>query len=273
MNNKVSFFGFARKDRWLMLALACLLIIPVGIFCRIFKKDLNDVSAWASMIAGIATYLGSTLLGVFVFYNSWVQTEISKKLDDIDVIFHADFYMRDGNVSPFRKDEIDESIEDCYPRTFNGRFETEDFTYVKFEIINNNFYTPVKVSIEGIYYLNAEQNIEQCNETEICSNYHENVIIDHKTNVVSYYGVPKSILQEDYYKTYNWTNCIFLFKTVNTKGAVKYYIEDFWFAKNVWGNPRVLTETQYNDNIKKFGIPIDITHFNKQLFKRIGTPI
>lgn len=256
-----------------MLGLTLLLLIPVTIFCLVFRNTLNDVSAWASMIAGIATYLGSAFLGVLVFYNSWVQTELNKQLDNIDVIFDANFNMRDGNVSPFRKEEISGMFETCFPKTFNRYFKIKDFTYIGFKIINNNFYTPITVSIEGIYYLNKEQKIEKCPQTEIFSNSLETKIIDYKTIVESYYGVPKSILQDDYYKTYNWTNCIFIFKVINTKGAIKYYVKDFWFAKSVLGDSRVLTQSQYDSNIQKLGVPIDITYFNKQLFKKIGKPI
>ena len=273
MDKKVSFLTFTQKYWWLILGLILLLILPVSIFCLVFWDCLNDVSAWASMIAGIATYLGSAFLGVLVFYNSWVQTEFNKKLDNIDVIFNADFTMRDGNVSPYKKEEIDESIKNCYSKTFTGDFTIKDFTYIGFKIINNNFYTPVTVSIEGIYYLDEEQKIEKCPQTEICSNSLETMIIDYKTKVESYYGVPKSILQIDYYETYKWANCIFLFKVINTKGEIKYYVKEFWFAKNVMGNTRVLTQSQYDSNIKKLGIPIEITYFNKQLFKRIGKPI
>ena len=273
MKNSISFTDFLKKYWWLIAGLCLLLIIPVAVFCFVFSNDLDNASAWASMIAGVATYLGSAFLGVLVFYNSWVQNELNKQLDDIDVIFDANFCMRDGCWSPFKKEEIDENIKNCYPKTFNGRFEVRDFTYVGFEITNNNFYTPITVSIEGIYYLNDEQKIEKCKQTEIHSNFLETKIIDYKTSVMSYYGVPASILKDDYYKTYNWTNCMFVFRVANTKGAIKYYVKDFWFAKSILGYPRVLTESQYKNNLEKLGTPINITHFNKQLVKRIGQPI
>lgn len=273
MDTSISFVNFAKKYWWLLLGLVLLLVIPVAVFCIIFWNDLNDISAWASMIAGIATYLGSAFLGVLVFYNSWIQTEQANRLDDINVIFRSDFFMRDGKVTPFKKEEIDKEVEYCFPRTFNGNFTIKDFTYVKFNIINNNFYTPVLVSIEGVYFLNQDQKIEKCAQTEICSNSLETMIIDYKTKVTSYYGVPETILQSDYYKTYNWANCIFVFKVVNAKGQTKYYVEDYWFAENVLGWPRVLTEKQYSDNMKKFGVPIEVTHFNRQLFKKKGKKI
>ena len=273
MDNTISFSMFAKKYWWLIVGLSLLLIIPVAIFCIAFRHELRDVSAWASMIAGIATYLGSAFLGVLVFYNSWIQTELNNQLDDINVIFNPCFYMRDGNVSPYKKEEIEDTIQNCYPKTFNRYFRIKDFTYVKFEIINNNFYTPVTASLEGIYFLNDEQKIQKCEQTEICSNSLETMIIDYRTKVISYYGIPEVILQCDYYKTYNWTNCIFVFEVTNTKGQIKYYVKDFWFAKNVLGDNRILSKQQYEKNIEKLGVPIEITYFNKQLFKRKGKPL
>ena len=41
------------------------------------------------MIAGIISYIGSSIFGVFVFYHSWVQVVRQDELEDISVIVSA----------------------------------------------------------------------------------------------------------------------------------------------------------------------------------------
>ena len=270
MEHKVSFGKFSKKYWWIYVILALLLGVPILIYCWVFIKELKDVSAWASIIAGIATYLGAAFLGVLVYYNSWVQTELANRLDEIDILISPKYMYKDGYHVPFTKEDVIKFADPSYEfiSRRSGKIIPDQYpSIVQFTFRNNNCYTPIAVSIEGIYYLDENMEMKKCEQVEIARNVPERIFFDCHSPTVAFYGMSSNILKHDYYKNNSVPNISFVFRISNTKGAVKYYVYNAAYHKSVLENSRFLSEKQYIQNTEKQGYPIIITPFNRQVRK------
>ncbi len=68
---------FLRKHGSLLLCLSLFLLLPVAVLLWIFTdgfcsvERIGDFSAWASLVAGMMTYVSAALLGLAVYYHTW----------------------------------------------------------------------------------------------------------------------------------------------------------------------------------------------------------
>ena len=157
-----SFREFSKKFWWLYLSLVTILLISVSIFCIVFRKELCDISAWASMIAGIATYIGSSFLGVVVFYNSWIQVQIQEKSNEVRLFIeqYADF--NDNYFVPFEEESIDKAIGIySYKVATKSAKELQgvEFNYLQLVITNLTNTMPIDIKIEGLYFVNSKTTL------------------------------------------------------------------------------------------------------------------
>ena len=77
---------FLRKHRGLLLCLSLFLLLPVAVLLWVFTggfrsvERIGDFSAWASLVAGIMTYVSAALLGLAVYYHTWSGQYREEKL-------------------------------------------------------------------------------------------------------------------------------------------------------------------------------------------------
>ena len=201
---KLSFKTFSKKFWKLFLCLFLILIGGVSIFCLIFFENLNDISAWASMIAGIISYIGSSILGIFVFYHSWVQVIRQDELEDISVLISAS----GCEHSPlFLFDE--DSIRKQYPHVVSRHLSVE--TQTKFEInsffkvtmTNCNYFLPIQLEITELYYLDDNDEFKKIYPIKIRSKVDLAVPLDYKEKTELLIGIPKEVFLLNRYKDHS----------------------------------------------------------------------
>ena len=102
---------------------------------------------------------------------------------------------------------------------------------MQFTFRNNNCYTPIAVSIEGIYYLDENMEMKKCEQVEIARNVPERIFFDCHSPTVAFYGMSSNILKHDYYKN----NSMF---TMQPTTKVSLRIQDFFQKNSTFRTPR-----------------------------------
>lgn len=265
MSNKINFLSFLKKYKWLFAVMLAILILPIILFCFIFRDNLFDISSWASIVSGIVTYICSALLSIIVFYNSWVQIQINNRLDEINIKIEPIFNFNKNYITFLCKDEciLDDSnfIVDILNPNINSD-KTENFFGIK--VYNLNPFMPIVVTIEGIYYVNSQNQIEKCSSYSKKTDIRYGVSIDNKREATYYFGITDDIIPLDYRETIGVINLFIVLKITTQKGLAKYYLEDYYLTGSLGVNKKIMTEKEYRKNIDKFGLPIAPSWPNKQ---------
>ena len=80
------FITFSKKHILLYVLLLVTLVAPfiilLGAFTNWFTawNQIKDFSAWASLTAGVMTYIGAVILGVIAYYNTWLKQYCEEKI-------------------------------------------------------------------------------------------------------------------------------------------------------------------------------------------------
>ncbi len=82
---------FIKNNRILIVILVAVLLVSLAVFIFVFWNNLGDVGAWGSIVAGVFTYLGSSFLGVVVFYNTQCQQR-QKEIED-QIVVEINYYL------------------------------------------------------------------------------------------------------------------------------------------------------------------------------------
>ena len=77
MLKKLTVKEFLKNNLVIVLFLTVLLVVSLAVFIIVFWEKLYDAGAWGSLVAGLFTYIGSSFLGLVVFYNT--QSEQRQK--------------------------------------------------------------------------------------------------------------------------------------------------------------------------------------------------
>ena len=266
-----SFRKFSETFWWLYAILAMVLLISVIIFCVVFKNELFDISAWASMIAGIATYIGSSFLGIVVFYNAWVQVKIQEKNDEMLLDLQPGVTIENGFFIPLLEGEIDKkkhiySFKICSGST--KELENLDFHYLQLTMTNMTYTMPSHIKVEGLYFVNSQNRVERIRQYSVVSDFNFDSMIDYKQTTTIYIGASSKMFTRDYYTRHKYFNCFVVLKVSNPKGQVQYHIVDYVLGKTFGQSKKMLSEKQYSDRCKKYGGPIVLTQYNKQFFHK-----
>ena len=267
-----SFRKFSKVFWWLYVILVMILLLSVTIFCVVFRNVLYDVSAWASMIAGIATYIGSAFLGIVVFYNSWVQVKIQEKNDEMvfDLMPGATF--ENGFFLPFLEEEIEKkkyihSFKACSKTT--AELNNLEFHYLLLTITNLTSAMPSHIKVEGLYFVNPQNCVEKVKQYSVISDFSFDSMLDYKQTATVYIGAPSKMFARDYYTRHKYFNCFVVFKASNPKGQVQYHIMDYVLGETLGISKKVLSEKQYLHRCEKYGVPVVLTQYNKQFFHKV----
>ena len=243
-----SFKNFS-KNYWLLyVGLIVILIVAVVLFCYIFRGELHDISAWASMISGIITYIGSSILGIFVFYHSWVQVVRQNESEDICVSFNVAGIPHGECYSTYCEDLICKN----YPRTISkfrskeSKSSEEITHYIQVKIANLNHTLPMTAVFEDVFYLSDTNEIVPTNPVKIRSAVDPYKPIDYKDDSTFFVGVPIEVFEQRRFKKYGFISCFVLIKLENPKSHVKYAVIHYLSGKS-WRVSSVLyTEAQYS---------------------------
>lgn len=266
-----TFREFFKRFWWLVLVLGLLLAVSLFVFCIIFWSKLYDISAWASMIAGIFSYIGSSFLGIVVFYHSWIQVQIQEKKDEIGLNveplanYETDFFI------PFKETSINTS-QYCYSFATSMRSGKElqgvEFHYLQLSITNLTCALPVRLEIEGLYFVNSYNCVEKIAPCSVKSDFSFSSFMEFKQTATIYIGGSSEKLTIDYFKKHKYLNVFVVLRISTPTNQVKYLLVDYCLGKTLSIDKKIITESQYKKHCKKYGSPVVLTKYNKQFFAK-----
>ena len=248
--------------------------LPIIVFSIVFRNKLSDTGAWGSIIAGIFTYIGSSFLGLLVFYNTLSMQRI-KELEDkicIDIDILADEDIKNGFFVPYSEDKIDKNdFKYHHYSGENNRFSKAEFTrfnYVFFSVQNTNDHIPVRVNPISLYSVNNNRLIKS-EINSVFSDMEYKTYLEFKQTKQAYFGVPNDILNNEYFKYHKYHICYLVLDCVSVKGEKLYYIVEYIFGKSLGlGQTKTLSKEEYDRLMEKKGAPITLTSYHKQLLKQ-----
>ena len=268
MKNEFSFLTFTQRHRLLLGILLLLPIISIVVFCFVFHSKLYNESVWASLVTGIFTYLGSTFLGVFVYYHSWMLAKQQEKNEElnIDVRIGADF--NDNYFVPYLEDAIGTDFTykmQAYEKHSSDKIWNANYLY--FKLTNNNPYVSFNISVSSVYFINERNKLCKIERYKLKATRDPAVYVDYKEGVECYVGCSNELLRCDYYQRQKYNNWFIVLKIQTSKHKTKYLILDYVLGQTLGVHKAYLNEEIYNKRIKENGCPIRLTKYNKQFFK------
>lgn len=275
MKKELTIGEFLKINWLLILILPSLLIISIILFLFVFQKSLYDVGAWASLVAGIFTYLGSSFLGVVVFYNTQ-STQRQKEIEDQITIEIKHYLNTSENPSffiPYIDNDIDKEKFFYHSIQYNqNRKEAtlNNLSYLYFEVTNRNTHVPVYVKPVSIYIFNGKKFID-IGYNSYYSDMDDSDAIDYKQKKSCYIGVNKQFLKDDYYLSDEHQLCCVGIKITSIKGQVLYTSLEYFMGVSLGvNNPTYITEEQFNENVAKFGGPSYTQIYKDYTIKGLG---
>lgn len=254
------FKNFFKKYWWLILILILIPIIAIVSFCIAFRKELHEISAWASMIAGIATYIGTIILSLFVFYNSWkvefVASIKNLKCDKIKIRLTSIEGVKDEGTG---KSYLSICKIDKEKFRFGYRVMGTEFLDIE---KCNMFTVSYKITDEkwtksiiptNIYY-------EKCGKLYRCNNFYYLKDIENKE---IHFAISNDDIPMHYYKIVDHIFVYVEFKIINIFGGKYYYYHNFIYGETLgFFTDTVISEKTYQERIEKYGTPIEISSAN-----------
>lgn len=267
---KLRFKVFSKKFKYFYIVLTLILVIGIFTFCLIFWNCLNDVSTWASMVAGIISYIGSSILGIFVFYQSWVQVKRQDELEDICVVVSATG--DDATSLSLYQENI---IKTRYPRVVSrmASLKTQskyDVTnYIKINLINCNYFLPMELEISDIHYLNDNNEFINIYPIKTRSNVDLALPISFKEKVEFFIGIPNEVFLEKRFLDHSVYVVSVSLKFKNPKDNIRYGVIDFIGGKSFRTSIRLLNEKEKKAIEKKYGTLLFLDESDKSYLHMI----
>lgn len=253
--DKFSYKLFFKEYKWVHYTLICLLLLSILIVVLIFSKCFRDFSAlgefggWASMISGILTYIGSSFLGLIVFFNTWQRQKIEDEANKLTVDVACKCYASENNFRPYTKEEI-ELLGNEY-KTWGGRSgainkKDNSCGYLGIRIMNLNDGNPMYMSIESVYYLSEENLLKEVVSYNFKATKEFGMPLDYKETNWCYIGVDGDIFEGKEY-----VRVVYVFRFINVKGDRQYCLYCVNLFKNGI-NPLTIyiTEKEYKKSMK-----------------------
>lgn len=253
---------FLKNNIILIFILVAIFVVSLIAFITVFWNTLYDVSAWGSLVSGIFTYLGSTFLGLVVFYNTLCQQR-QKEIDD-QIIVEISHYIKDDNKEPyyyipFSYDDINKT-EYCYGEVYpqqNIKANTpQNINFLYFEVTNRNTHVPIYVKPITIHVLNGEKFVD-VGFKSYYSDMRDVDAVDYKQTKKCFIGTNNNLLRDDYFLTDENQLCYVTIKITSVKGQVLLASFEYLMGMNLLtGKLLFETEEEYNEIIEKYGAPI-----------------
>ena len=256
MLEKLTVKEFLKNNLIIVLFLAVLLVVSLAVFIVVFWGELYNVGAWGSLVAGVFTYIGSSFLGLVVFYNTQSQQR-QKEIDNqinVQINISSGFEKQSGYFVPYLINQIDRT-KYTYNMLQYIDLSHNNMSFLYFEVINRNPYIPVYVEPVSIYVFTGKKFIDAgC--CSYFSNMDDSFAIDYKQKKCCYIGKKKELLKYDYYKEDEKQLCYLSFKIASIKGQIQYAACEFFMGVTLGtSNPRFFTEEEFEKRVKKLGTP------------------
>ena len=267
---KLSFKVFSKKFKLLYIVLTLILVFGIFIFCLIFWDRLYDISAWASMIAGIISYIGSSILGIFVFYHSWVQCVRQDELEDISVVVSAKGNETDS-LFLFQED----TSKKQYPLVVSRMkaFETEtkyDITkFIKITLANYNYFLPIEIEFTNLHYLNDNNEFVNIRPIKTRSVVDLTVPIDFKEKTEFLVGVPNEVFLERRFVDHSIYYVSVSLKIKNPKSNMRYCTINVLGGNTFRTTIGIFTEEEKDLLEKKYGSIVFLNDSDKSYLNQM----
>lgn len=267
--NDLSIKAFNKAFWPLYLCLILLMLFGIAIFCVIFRGRLNDISAWASIIAGIISYIGSSILGIFVFYHSWIQVMQQKRTDDISVMFSLSSCEQNDSLTTFQEDSIRKKYPHVSSRYLaNGRkSKTEITQFAKLMLTNCNCFLPIQLEITNLYYLDDDNVFVSIHPIKTRSIDDLSIPIDYKNKAEIFIGIPNEVFLEKRYIKHNVFVFSIVFKLTNPKSTVRYGFITLMGGKSWRTTSGLFSQEQKDLYEKQYGSIIGLNKSDKSYLK------
>lgn len=260
MLKKLTVKEFLKNNLIIVLFLALLLVASLTVFIFVFWEDLYDVGAWGSLVAGIFTYIGSSFLGIFVFYNTQ-SVQRQKEIEDqivVQIQYISKFNMEVKCFVPFVDKDIDKNKysehSTRYQNNSNEAF-LDNMCYLYYEVTNRNTHIPVYIEPVSIYVFNGKKFVD-AGYFSYYSNINDSTAIDYKQKKCCYIGTKKELLKSDYYKEDEFQLCYLAFRVRSIKDQIQYVACEFFMGETLGSNrPVYFTEEEFRKRVAKFGTP------------------
>ena len=267
---KLCFMAFSKNFKYLYIVLISILVLGIFIFCLIFWNCLNDVSAWASMIAGIISYIGSSILGVFVFYHSWVQVVRQDELEDISVIVSAT-----GNEATSLALYQEDIVKTQYPLVVSrmaslktqSKYDVTNF--IKINLTNCNYFLPIEIEISDIHYLNDNNEFTNIYPIKTRSNVDLALPISFKEKAEFFIGVPNEVFLENRFLDHGVYVVSVSLKFKNPKSNIRYGVIKVIGGKSFRTSIGLFDEKQKKAIEKKYGTILFLDESDKSYLHMI----
>ena len=223
MKNHNYFYIFSKKHWWLYFILSLIPLISLLLLCFCFPKDntLSDFGAWATIISGLLAYIGSSLISVLLFYNTWSKQYREEKLD-----YSIDFRNNiDENIRTFHSLEQIPEQEKKFQFEFVNEdyYSKETYEYVRFILNNRSKVLPINIDFcYAEYSIDNEQMKTFYSESKILANFNILEKIENNNNIF-YVGINreciKKVLKAD---EFHYVNINLYFYVYNNAGYGEY---------------------------------------------------
>ena len=212
-------FGSFLKKNWLMFV--TLLFVPSLAIIISYKKSTNaDVF---DLVVGLATSFCTIVLGLFLYYKTWLNDKAQYFANGIHV--SVELLFDDKNFGLFSENDIDsKNYQTIYHG--GGLNGTDKNCFVGIELINLNNDIPIKIEYKEMYISQMTKGIKKFGKlsTNEITNIKTGELIDYKQNAKYYLGFDNSILNNydiDANKAFNF--CM-VYKVSNLRNHSCYLI-------------------------------------------------
>lgn len=98
----MKFIDYFKVHKGLIISLILVFIISVlSVFLIAVKCDSDVFGGWASMISGIMTFFGATVLSLSMMFNTWKSEQIQAEQEKINVNVSTEFDNSNGKLELF----------------------------------------------------------------------------------------------------------------------------------------------------------------------------
>ena len=151
----MKFIDYFKVHKGLIISLILVFIISVlSVFLIAVKCDSDVFGGWASMISGIMTFFGATVLSLSMMFNTWKSEQIQAEQEKINVNVSTEFDNSNGKLELFENKKIPKEyshMQAIRNEKYNVSFHEASFKYLEVMIENDNLIVPIKAKVVDMY--------------------------------------------------------------------------------------------------------------------------
>lgn len=268
MKKKLTIKEFVKNNWILIVSLVALLLLSLVVYIIVFWGDsLNDAGAWGSLVAGIFTYIGSSFLGIVVFYNTQSQQR-QKEIEDqiiIDANCYSYYDATNNYYYLFSEDRIDKEkfvyqivkVGDLTSGTLLDK-DSSTYRFFKISITNWNTHIPLYVEPIALHVFNKSEKRTRFESFIVFSDRSIDCPLDYKQTITYYLGVNKELLYSDKSNEQEDLYCFVVVKLTDINNKELFSVLTLFTGKDFQtANPIFMSKKEYDKNEKEYGYPAE----------------